>query len=142
MRICLLAALGPLLIGCAPGDPQAASPVKVVATNKQIMNAMTVPASTAIFNVVGEAPKNDEEWMAVENQAIVVSESANLLMLGTRVQDGADWIRFSQAMLDAGVTALTAAKARNVDAVSMAGDKLLETCSQCHDKYMKSEAGL
>jgi hypothetical protein len=65
------------------------------------MNATVVPASDAVFNVTSEEPKNDDDWMAVQNQAIVLTESGNLLMLGDRAPDSGDWIRFSQAFIDA-----------------------------------------
>ena len=126
--------------GCAQQGAAAPPPVTAVATTKQLMNAMVVPASNAVFNVATEEPKNDDDWMAVQNQAIVLAESGNLLMLGGRAPDNGDWIRFSQAFIDASQATLKAAESKNVDAVSMAGDKLLETCSLCHDKYMKPPA--
>jgi hypothetical protein len=128
------------LLACARQEPAAPSPLREIATNKQIMNAMIVPSSNAVFNVTAEEPKNDDDWMGVQNQAIVLAESGNLLMIGNRIQDDGDWITFSQAFIDASQATLKAAESENVDAVSLAGDKLLETCSLCHDKYMKPPA--
>ena len=49
----------------------------------------------------GDAPQNDEEWAAVGNSAAALIESGNLLMMGGRAVDQGDWVKMSQAMIDA-----------------------------------------
>lgn len=125
---------------CGRQQQPPASPWKPVATTKQIMTSMVIPASDALFNVGAEPPTTDEAWAKVQNDAIVLAESGNLLMVGNRLRDTGDWVKFAQAMIDAGVTSLKAAEAKNVDAISMAGDQIVESCMSCHDKYMPKPA--
>jgi len=110
---------------------------KPIATSKQLMEAMIIPASDVLFNVGVEPPKNDEEWTIVRNNALILAESGNLLMIGSRAQDKDVWIKYSRAMLDAAAAALKAAEAKNVDAISEAGDQILAACSGCHDRFLK-----
>jgi cytochrome c556 len=46
-------------------------------------------------------------------------------------------MKFSRALINAGETAAKAAKAKNVDAVSDAGNDVYETCDGCHKQYLK-----
>jgi cytochrome c556 len=65
-----------------------------------------------------------------------LAESGNLLMLPGRAPDNEDWVKESQAMIDAAMLAFNAAEARNADRLSDAGDKIYATCKSCHNKYM------
>jgi len=68
-------------------------PFRPFATVQQIMKAMAAP-SGALFRavsseltangIVEKAPKTDEEWEVVRNNALIVMEAANLLMIGGR----------------------------------------------------------
>jgi hypothetical protein len=84
-----------------PGKPSAAGPYRVVATIKDLMDAMIDPAGDFIFDAVAtivtpggteeKAPKNDEEWAVVRNNAMVLIEGANLLMIpGRHVAAGSE----------------------------------------------------
>ena len=65
-----------------------------VATIKQVMSGITLPAATAVYSAVGTvinadgvketAPQNDEEWAALASQAAALVESGNLLLMGNR----------------------------------------------------------
>ena len=116
--------------------PAAAAGVRTVASMKQIMEAMVGPSSTLVFNAAADAPKDDKGWTAIQNAAVTLTESGNLLMLGDRVKDRADWMKMSGAMIDAGALALKAAIDKNADALSMAGDEVYNTCDTCHAKYL------
>jgi hypothetical protein len=111
--------------------------VRTVATVKQVMRFMVIPASDALFKVAGEPPSNDAGWAAVELQALAVAEGGNLLMIGNRPMDRAEWMRLSRAMVEAASEAATAAGKKDAAALSTAGDKVYETCEACHAKYMK-----
>src|SRR5262252_7620321 len=70
-------------------------------TLKELMGWVVDPNAARVFAAVGTdvtahgevkiAPKNDAEWNAVRNNAAVVLESANLLMLGDRARDQDEW---------------------------------------------------
>lgn len=124
-------------VGAPPAPPpSAAQPAfKAVANNLQLMQALIIPAADAVWAAGGEAPKNDEEWTKVRNNALALAEAGNLLMIGDRVKDQGEWMKASQTLVDAGTAAFTAAEAKNVEGVMMAGDALYNSCEGCHLKY-------
>jgi len=130
----------------AAADTAAAS-LTPVASVKQIMKGITGPAATVVYNAVGtivtskvteeRAPRTDEEWEAVGNAAAAIIESGNLLMMGTRAVDQADWIKESRALIEAGTEALRAVQSRSADGVFAAGEPLNLSCDNCHRKYQR-----
>ena len=129
--------------GCSPQQPpQSAAPpaFKPVGTNLQLMQAMIIPASDIVWAVGAAAPKNDEEWAKVRNNALMLAEAGNLLMIGDRAKDQEAWMQMSQALVDAGAAAFKAAEAKNAEGVMMAGDALYNSCEGCHMKYQPQTA--
>ena len=108
---------------------------RAVATVTQLMQAMIIPASNALFNLPRQVPEDDAGWDAVRNQAVVLAESGNLLMVGDRAEDSEVWMETSQALTDAGEAALAAALARDVDAITSVGDQIIDACERCHEKH-------
>ncbi len=106
-----------------------------VATVTQLMQAMMVPASNALFNVPRQVPEDDAGWDAVRNHAVILAESGNLLMIGERAEDSEVWLATSQALADAGEAALEAALARDVEAIMKVGDQIIDACERCHEKH-------
>lgn len=122
-------------------------PLVPVASVKQIMGAVTGPAATALFNAVGTivntegvkeiAPQNDEEWTALGNTVASLVESGNLMMMEGRAVDRGDWIKMSQAMIDAGVIALKAVEAKSTEDVLTSGEAVNASCDTCHARYQR-----
>lgn len=118
-----------------------------VASTKEIMTAMVIPASNALFGTA-EKP-TDQEWAEVRKQALILAEAGNLLMIpgrmasttkgntkGTTANAGA-WNQAAKTMRDAGRLALSAIDKKDTDL--LAGDvseQILTSCSSCHEKYM------
>ena len=109
--------------------------ITAVATVKQLCEGMITASSDAIFNVGREAPGSDGEWLAMQNHAIMLAESGNLLMIGGRARDTGDWMMMSQELVDAGTVALKAVEARDVEGLLGAGDQLVVVCETCHEPY-------
>jgi hypothetical protein len=140
----IVAAVG--LAGCGreapPGHNSAPSPspvaeaFKPVATVKQVMLGITMPASNAVFAVAGEAPADDAAWQAVKASALAVAESGNLLLMKPRAKNDQEWNQFALALVDAGVKAAEAARTKNAEATGTAGDDMYTVCEQCHAKYL------
>ena len=107
--------------------------ITAVATVRQLCQGMITTSSDALFNVGREAPADDADWLAVQNNAIMLAESGNLLMIGSRACDTEETM--SQALVDAGVAALEAVEARDVDGVLAAGDLIVVACETCHVPY-------
>ena len=131
--------------GCGGGP--APPPYRPVADNKLLMNAVIDPAADKIWASAGSVitaagiedikPKDDEEWMAVKNAAVTLTESGNLLMMVPRARDGGEWMRLSKALVDTSEAAIQAADARNVDKIFTIGGDIYVICSNCHAKYME-----
>ena len=109
--------------------------LKAVATVTQLMQAMVIPASNALFNLPRNVPADDQGWSEVQNSAVILAESGNLLMIGSRAQDSEVWRATSRALVDAGEVALRAAQARDVESIADAGNQIIEACESCHEKH-------
>lgn len=51
------------------------------------MEAITIRASVAIFDFELELPTDGEGWTSLWNQAVVLAEFGNSLMIGSRVRN-------------------------------------------------------
>ena len=125
-----------------------AAPVTTpVASVKQIMKGIVAPAATTVFNSVSttvsvkgteeKAPQTDEEWEQVGNSAAALIESGNLLLMGSRAVDKGEWVKMSQALIDAGKVALKATEAKSAEGVLAAGEAVNTSCDNCHRKYQR-----
>lgn len=133
---------------------------QVYADLGQLMKGIMFPASNVIFatqkqNPADVTPSKDPstatdlldgsygKWEAVENSALAIAESANLLILpGRKCLNGRDvpvkdreWPRLVQALQEAAMTTYKAAKSRNQDKVIDAAATLNLACANCHDRY-------
>lgn len=124
-----------LFLTCAAMAQEPAK-FKPVANAKQLMEVFVIPASDALFDVSSEPPKNDAEWKRLRNNALILAESGNLLMMGSPAEDKDIWMKYSRALVDAGTVALKAVEAKNVDDLIQAGDPILAACQGCHDRFL------
>jgi hypothetical protein len=142
-----------------------ASAPKIEANLLQLMRGIVYPASNVIFAAQEEFDKQPVPpdastspnpltttyggWQAVENAALALSESANLIMMpGRMCSNGkpapvrrADWIKDLQKLRDAGRAAYKAAQAKNRDAIVDASGTISDACSACHDVYREKKGG-
>ena len=164
--ICALAAFSqtqPPARGPA-GRPTAAgaqaSQTRVMANLLQLMRGTLFPASNVIFaaqnlNPAEVPPAKDPsiatdplantygKWQAVENSALAIAETANLLIIpGRKCSSGIDvplknpdWDKFVEGLRDAAMTAYKAAQAKDQDKITDAAGTLSEACASCHEKY-------
>jgi hypothetical protein len=108
-----------------------------VGTVRQVMLGIVKPTSDIIFKVAGEAPKDDNEWAAVQNSALMLAETGNLLLLPGRAKDtNGVWRKNAKALIAAGTQAFKAANAKDANALTDIGDKIDETCEGCHAQYL------
>jgi hypothetical protein len=133
---------------------------QVEATLGQLMKGILFPNANVIFFAQGEDPAKVPEardpslatdplansygkWQAVENSALTLAESANLLTIpGRKCSNGlpvpignADWPKFVQGLRDAGMKAYRAAQSKDMDKIVDAADTMTTACANCHDKY-------
>ncbi len=85
-------------------------------------------------------------WQMVENAAIALGESANLIVIPRRCENGQDvplsepnWAQFTEQLKDAANVALVAAQAKDQAAASDATNDVAEACYVCHEVYRDLE---
>jgi len=110
-------------------------PMRNIGSMSDLMVKIIYPTSDAIFYIESRTPKTEAEWNVLEGQALMLAESANLLMMPGRARDQKQWMADSKLMLDAGAAAVKAVKSKNVEAISALSDQLLESCTSCHKHY-------
>jgi cytochrome c556 len=120
---------------------QAPTTFQNVGSMSQLMINIIYPTSDAIFYVDRDTPKTDADWNALANQALMLAESGNLLMMPGRARDQENWIRDSKMMVDAGAAAFKAARAKNIEAVRAVNDQLYQSCVTCHQQYRPNYPG-
>jgi hypothetical protein len=141
--------------------PPAGPSPKAYANLAQVMRGIPFPASNLIFDTQSNDPaaKPAEAsgtsgataafsgvyggWQAVENAALAISETANLIMIPGRLcQNGRpvpldrdDFKKFTQGLADAGQAALKAAQSKNLDAMVEVSGTVSDACAACHEVY-------
>ena len=142
-----------------------ASPRRVEANMLQLMRGVLYPASNVIFAAqddLAKQPKPEDAstspnpltttyggWQAVENAALAIAESANLVMMpGRMCSNGkpapigrADWVKDVQRLREAGRAAYKAAQKQDTDAIVEVSGTLSDACSACHDVYREKKTG-
>jgi hypothetical protein len=125
---------GLLLVSCA-AVAQTPATFQPVATVSQIMLAITYPYSDALIYIERKPPKTDNEWSVLQNQALMLAESGNLLMMPGRARDQEDWIKDARLLVEAGIAAAKATRAKDVQAVVALNDQIVTACTTCHSSY-------
>lgn len=147
--------------GAATPQPATAK-IEVQTDLNQLMRGVLYPASNVVFSaqidnpgdlkfVPGRDPSLATDpllstfggWLAVENAALALTESSNLLLIPGRKcanglpvpMDNPDWPKFVQDLRDAGMKAYKAAQSKDQDRMVEAADTLSAACARCHRKW-------
>jgi len=163
----MLAALGlclPAQTGSKGAEPPkpATATMQVYTDLNRLMRGVLYPASNVVFSaqtdnpgdvkfVPGRDPSLATDpltstfggWQAVENAALALTESANLLLIPGRncanglpvPMNNPDWQKFVQELRDAGMKAYKAAQSKNQDNMVDAANTLSAACAGCHRKW-------
>ena len=134
MRIIGLFSLVMVLILTGPTLAQAPS-VEPVGTMSQLMVDIIYPTSDDIFYIGRTPPSNNAEWGAIQRSALMLAESGNLLMVGSRVRDQGNWIKDAKLLVDVGAAAYKAARAKDMDGILALNEQLYTACVTCHQDY-------
>jgi hypothetical protein len=121
--------------------------LRPIATIEQIMETTVEPVSNAIFDAavwengvrVG-GPRTTDDWKALEANAMMLAETGNLLLMPGRAKGDAGWVTRTEDMKVAAMEAVTAAQARNIDAMFIAGGHIYQACTGCHLQYISQTA--
>jgi len=109
--------------------------VRILASVLQLHELLISPASDAVFNASSDPPTDDKGWTAARNQALVLAEASNLLMVGSRVRDNNNWMKMSRALVDAAALAAGASEKKDPKALEAAADAITVACMECHRPY-------
>jgi len=129
----------------------------------ELMRAIAFPNANIIFNVQIKDPAAQPKkqpaaapfdyvewgstvypgWLAVDQAAVAITETAPLLLTpGRRCQNGrpvpidrSDWKKYVEELVDVGKLARRTAQARNYDAFIDVSEKLNDACANCHKVY-------
>jgi len=158
----------------SPAAAPAASQYAATATVMDLMVSMIEPASKVVFDAVKtvetptgvqeKAPATDQEWMDLRRNALLMIESANLLLMPGRhiappqfakvhnegelapadievrvAKDRAAFNRFATAFRQAAVGALKAAEARKAADFGPVSEAIDSACENCHLRFWYPE---
>lgn len=130
-------------------------------TSAAIWNAVSTESGPK--GVIEKSPSTDEEWAQLEHSALMLAEATNLLKMPGRqmaLPDEADaktapdapeltprqieekvskdlenWGKKADALREAAVKAMAAAKAHDKDGIMNVGEAIDNACEQCHVVY-------
>lgn len=140
-RVGALVVLAALFVVATAAAGQPAAPrvaPSPVGTMSELMIKVIYPASDAVFYVTTRTPSTDAEWTILQGQALMVAESANLLMMPAHMRDEDRWLADAKLMRDAGQAAYKAANAKDVKALDELNDALYQSCVTCHMHYRRN----
>jgi cytochrome c553 len=136
MRRSLTCSVLVLTLGASIAAQRApATGVRTLASVLQLHELLISPASDAVFNASTDPPADDKSWTAARDQALILAEASNLLMVGSRVRDNNNWMKMSRALVDAAALAANAAEKKDAKALEAATDAITSACMDCHRPY-------
>jgi S-disulfanyl-L-cysteine oxidoreductase SoxD len=131
-------------------------------TLAELMRAIAFPNANILFNLQLKDPSNEPKpempvpydyvkwgftiypgWLAIDQAALALSESAPLLLTPGRLcqngkpapVDRADWKKYVADLVEVAQFAYKTAKARDYEAFADFSDKLTNACGNCHKVY-------
>ena len=165
--LCLATSTGACVQSTA-GDPAQASAApaseaaKPLMTVNELMHGILFPLGNTVFYAQADDPAALPRdpmpststnpltglyggWQAVENSALALAESAELLRIpGRQCSNGevvdvanADWIRFVDDYRQKSLAAYEAVRTKDQDAIVLASGDLSEACLACHRVYRR-----
>jgi hypothetical protein len=163
LALCVMLAVGALSVMAQTRRPPSTRTDQQVHANlNQLMRGTLYPAANIVFSAqadnpgeVKPIPGHDPSmatdpltstfggWLAVENAALTLAESANLLSIAGRTcsngvpvpMNDPAWHMFVQTLRDASMEAYRAAQAKDQDKMIENSGTLSEACAACHRKW-------
>jgi hypothetical protein len=137
------------LAGCQKKAEPTPMPYKVELSTKDLMKHAIDPAADIVWAASGYvvdekgttdlSPKTPEGWAIVENNAAIVAELSNVLMLPGRSPQEPQWNAYANRMHDAAMAAMRAAQTRDKPGLLRTGSDIFLACTACHKRYVLGE---
>lgn len=109
--------------------------IKSAGSMSELMLDIIYPTSDQIFYVARNEKKTEKDWIDIRQAALMLAESANLLMADNRAKDKDRWMRDAGLLQDVGIKAYKLAKARDEEGLEGLNAELYEACQSCHVDY-------
>jgi hypothetical protein len=138
--LCLFAPRSPSQTRERPASPAPTAPpprLVPVAETRLIMAGLTKPNFDGLVRSLKQKPADAETWSFARGQALLVSESANLLLIRpprTR-QAQQVWVPRTVELREAGVKLAQAAAAKDYVAARAGLADLANACNRCHESF-------
>jgi phage gp46-like protein len=101
----------------------------------ELMIDIIFPTSNEVFYVGRNEKKTEKDWEDLQNNALILAESANLLIADNRAKDKDRWMADAKLLRDVGSKAFKLAKAKDLEGLKGLNDDLYEACQSCHEHY-------
>lgn len=121
-----------------PAGPTVPPPRLVpVAETKLVMDGMTKPNFDGLTRTLKAKPADAESWGFARGQALLVAESANLLLIRPPKTRAAQevWVPRTTELRDAGVKLAEAAAAKDYLTARARLADLANACNRCHQSF-------
>lgn len=121
-----------------PENPAAAQQMTLPISLNRLMVALINEAADPIWVAAWHTPENDRDWRNLERMAIQLEVGGALLTLPGIGPKDHEWVQapawqdWAKQLQTAGTDALSAIKARDLEAVARSGDDIVEICEGCH----------
>ena len=138
MRFLVFILLAGAVLAQAPSTPAPSAEIpslKSIGTMSELMIDIVFPTSNEIFYVGRDETKTEKDWENLRNNALMLAESANLLMAENRAKDKDRWIQDALLLREVGNKAFKAAKSKDLEGLKALNDDLYEACQSCHEHY-------
>jgi hypothetical protein len=150
-RWAVLAIGAVLLTGCEKKTEGAAPPpatphFKIEISTKDLMKLAIDPAADIVWAASGYvvdekgttdlSPKTGAGWTIVENNAAIVAELSNTLMLPGRSPGEPKWDEYANRMHDAAMASMRAAQKHDKAGLLHSGSDIFLACTACHKYYV------
>ncbi len=120
---------------------------QVLVSHHEVMVSMVNHGADPLWAAASQLPTDDGQWRVLERHAYQLKIAGALLSVPGRsskdVQRAADpnWKRWSLQLSDAGGQAVEAIRSRDQEAISRAGDLIVDICQGCHMQFRSSAGG-
>ena len=119
----------------APGS-KVAPKLEPIAETKLIMEGLAHANFRGLERLLTDKPADVQAWTFARGQALLLAETANLLMLRPPKNQGQDaWMRNAADLRETGTELARQSAARDYDKTRAALGELTNTCNRCHQTF-------
>ena len=138
ITVAVLVGLTSLLMAADPAEKTSDAKVEqqvVEDSMHEFMEYVYQPTYKRLKTSMKAEPADRNGWKAIKADSLILAESANLLLMRTPDENGADWEHSSAATRKLGGELYRAAAKKDFDSATKAYQSMLTNCNACHKKF-------